>query len=410
MQGGLRGARLVGGCAALALVASCGGGSGGGSTGGGSVTVTPAPTATSTATPTPSPSATATPTPTTTGAVASAVEANIPGVTNAVSEIQVSNRGLYILVDRPAGGSQMVKLHGDPTASNAWTVFVPDTNVDITDFAISNPYAEADRAIGFYYTGSRSSPFTQVWGSYAANNGGVSFRAEGIKTGVQFGTIERIAVGAVSGSAVATRSWIVERATLSPNPRRVFQEDGVYTSSNTIDDRFGTAATPTIAGADRIIAHPSDPNLYIALNDKLYVYSSSAQLRSYTFPDTNSFVDTMLWYQNDLYVGHGTGIFRIAAGGTTSRVATLSGPGAKFCISNGEMFLTTGEAINLQTSTRRDWVAKGNLSPAQSTQAQILRATLAGGLYCSGTATSTVIYTRSPTSVTGIRMITPVAP
>ena len=76
----------------------------------------------------------------------------------------------------------------------------------------------------------------------------------------------------------------------------------------------------------------------------------------------------------------------------------LTGLGGRFCLSGGE-------AINLQTGSRRNWVSKGDLSPQQSTTALLLTASLSAGIYCSPSAGGTVIYAPSINNI--IRMITP---
>ena len=60
------------------------------------------------------------------------------------------------------------------------------------------------------------------------------------------------------------------------------------------------------------------------------------------------------------------------------------------------IFLSTGEAVHLTTSTRRNWISKGNLSSSQTAAAGILKGRIGGGgIYCSSYGAGTTIYSYS---------------
>lgn len=65
-------------------------------------------------------------------------------------------------------------------------------------------------------------------------------------------------------------------------------------------------------------------------------------------------------------------------------------------MSAGEIFVASGQAINIQTRARRDWVARGSLTQAQATSENIMLAALAAnGVHCSAVAVSPLMYAYS---------------
>jgi len=396
------------GCSALAL-ASCGGES---ESGNGPVTL-PTPTPTATPSPTPTPTPTATPTPTSN--VATFTEGTIPGTQTMgamIHDLTATNRGLYMIHGGDlTNADRVIKLHGDPSSSNAWTAVTPDSTVSARlDIAPSNIYSEGDRAIFFYWRSQIQLPNggPDGWGSYTANTGGVSVTIREPE-GVDQITADHVAAGANTG-IVASRPWIVDGSF------QVRQDDGQYTAENSITDRFSTAAQPPLPGVvTALIAHRSDPELYVATGNRLFTYDASAMVHNWTFPADNAgdAIYDLIWNDNDLYIGFGNKLYVLRSGATTitsvgalNSVASIPG---RFCIQRGEAFLSSGEAINLQTGARRDWISQGTLSTAAAATAASLRASAAGGVYCS--QTGSVIYSlnleagKSPT----IRMVTPLA-
>jgi hypothetical protein len=398
--------RLATSSALIALLTACGGSDGGGSAGGGAVVL---PTPTPTPSPTPAPSATPTPSPTPTpsgaGQIASVDEGAIPDVTTAdsVQSFKVTNTGLYMKVDydNDSKADTIIKLRGTPAFSDAWYVATPNAGGGITDYAPSNIYSETRSGVAFYWAGPAGDRKDyERWGHHTVNNGGASIQADEAYFG-HYG-IDYVAAGARSGT-VASRPWILwyQPSTISEgNGHKIYQDDGAYSKPNTISDRFTTAATPHAPVSTSImLSHPSDPELYIGADNRLLVYSAAKLERSWTLPEAGSITD-MVWVDGKLYFAQGSKIYRVDGGTINSVVSNvvdpLAGIGGRFCISGGEIFLSTGEAVHLTTSTRRNWISKGNLSSSQTAAAGILKGRIGGGgVYCSSYASGTTIYSYS---------------
>jgi hypothetical protein len=401
--------RLVSSSALVALLAACGGGEDGGSAGGGTVvlpTPTPSPTPAPTATPTPTPTSTPTPTPSGAGQIASVDEGAIPGVTtvDSVQSFKVTNTGLYMKVDydNDSKADTIIKLRGTPSFSDAWYVATPNAGGGITDYAPSNIYSETRSAVAFYWAGPAGDRKDyERWGHHTVNTGGASIQADEAYFG-HYG-IDLVAAGARSGT-VASRPWVLwyQPSTISEgNGHKIYQDDGAYSKPNTISDRFTTAATPHApVSTSSILSHPSDPELYIAAENRLLVYSAAKLERSWTLPESGWITD-MTWVDGKLYFALGTKIYRVDGGVINSVVSNVNDvligmSGGRFCISGGEIFLSTGEAVHLTTNVRRNWISKGNLSSSQTAAAGILKGRIGGGgVYCSSYASGTVIYSYS---------------
>jgi hypothetical protein len=385
--------QLLSGCVLAMLLTACGGEGSGGGGGGSSSASAPTPAPMPTPMPTPSPSPSPSPPPPT-GAVASYTEGVVPGTSSnnlSVGLFTATNRGLYMVhIGNLGFPNRVIKMHGDPSASNGWTVVTPDNrNNSYITIAPSNVYSEADRAVSFYWASSPNQSGDQLWGNSTANAGGVSTTArEPFGTASGFPGIERVAAGGTTG-VVTTRSWVVAGF-------RIYQDDGAYTAANTITDRFGQAATTALPGPpSALISHPNDPILYVGSGNRLFEYDAGQLRRSWTFPQSGD-VSDLIWHDGNLYIGQGSRVYRLQGASinefTTIDVMSPSNPG-RFCISGGEIFASNGEAINLNTRSRRSWVTRGTLTAAQQTSASIVSAAAASQIYCSSSATSTRIYT-----------------
>jgi hypothetical protein len=371
------------------------------------IVVNPSPTPAPAPAPAPAPTPTPTPPPPGTGSLASYSEGAVPGLaaSDFVMDLKVTNRGVYF---RAADGTdarpdRVIKLHGNPAGLNAWTTVTPDSRAGtlLFDFAPSNIVSEPDRAVSFYWA-SGVATVSDRWGHYTANTGGVSIEAEEpFVIPRTFGQIDRVAAGAVNG-IVAQRPWIVEDYPYAGKGYLIYQDDGAYTKQNTITDRFSKAATPDLAVQPSVIvSHPIDPHLYVASGDRLYVYDADRQIRTYTFPSSLTGFTDLIWYQGDLYAGHGDSVYRLRAGQAAFEVLASSslpafGLPGRFCVASGEIFVATGHAINIQSRARRDWVARGTLTQAQTVNETIIRGALAAsGVHCSAGAVSPLIYSYS---------------
>jgi len=407
MRQGRIGVRLALGCALLGLLSACGGEDSGG---GPVVLPTPSPS------PTPSPTPTVTPTPTPTGQVASVDEGTIPGVTAAdgVSAFKVTNAGIYMAV-RFADETKsdvIVKLRGTPQYSDAWYTATPLTASGsyVDDYAPANPYSESRLGVSFYWAGwTPSEENGDHWGFHTVNNGGVSIIADARHFG-HYG-IQLVAAGGRSG-VVTSRPWIMwyEPSTIGDSGYHIYQDDGAYTGSNEISDRFGTMATPPLPdGASSMISHPDDPELYVAAGNQLFVYGPDKLDRSWTMPEAGTITD-MTWVDGKLYFAQASKVYRVN-GDTINSVADI-GPGlgieGRFCISRGDIFLPSGEAINILSGTRRNWISKGTLTAQQETMVGLLTGAIGAGIYCSSYASATLIYSYNP--IDGkMRAITPLS-
>jgi hypothetical protein len=399
-KAGLRRIALLAGVALLSTLSACGGD--GGSSGGGGTVVTP-----------PSPTPSPTPTPTPTGSLAVFTEGKIPGLQGAdlVLDFQVTNRGLYMRVVRESATARgaIIKLHGDPRVSEAWTITEPEgaAGATILSYAPSNISSESDQTVCFYYAAlDGSAEKSLIWARYNATPESVPIRTTETPSTT---TIPHVAPGAGS-SCSASRAWIIYQTATEDQVR---QEDGVYTEANTILDRFGRAATPSLArGASRVmVSHPVDPQLYVGAGNQLSLYEARRLLNSWSFPEGAIGFTDLIWYGSDLFIGYGSQIYRLS--GTTLELFAdnvAAGEGAqrgRFCVTQGEVFLPNGEAIDVQTKTKRNWISKGELSSAQTATAQTLVGSLNSGVYCSAVNPNATIYT--PAARDQIRVITPVS-
>lgn len=368
------------------LLASCGG-----SDGGGAPVVTPTPT------PTPSP----TPVP---GVVATMTTGNIPGLVadSSVNKAEASNQGLYLLVSsrllngRPA--DKIVKLQGDPSAASAWTTVLPEPEGSIADFAVANPYSEQNGDVDFYYierNGLTTTPIggtVQIWGRYSTIAGLSARSTVEITQGIQ-GPL-RIAAGAPVGST-SQLSWI---AVFSPSTGTyvIRRDTGTTSDADKLYTRFSHPASPSIAGPyiedySRLFANPTQSRLYSVIGQTLYVYDADSRLASYPLQDTLAKTDTMFFYDGALYFGYSDAVWRLGADGALVRLATKDTE-ENFCITGGDIYFAKGDAVNLQTTTRRNWISTGTLTASQSTQADNVRGVSPYRIYCSASAATPTIY------------------
>lgn len=402
-----RALKLAASSVVLAFLSACGGEEGGSD--GGIVTV-PAPP------PAPSPTPTPTPTPVATGQVASVDEGSIPvGPNDLVTNFKVTNAGLYMAVsyDDETKPDAILKLRGTPAFSDAWYSTVPNNTANgfVNDFAPVNVYSESRSELTFYWAGRDfSGDGVERWGLHTVNGNGVSTFAE--ERSIGFYGIKLVASGARNG-VVASRPWILwyQPSTVGNSGYSIYQDDGAYTKANSISDRFSTPATPPLPGdGSAMFSHPSNPELFVVAGNKLFLYGPNTLTRSWTLPEGGIATD-MMWVGDALYFGYAGKVYK-TDGATLRSIADVgtAGFGAEggYCITGGEMFLTSGEAINLSSSTRRNWIKKGQLSSAQTTAAQRLElAALSSRVFCSNYASGTTLYLVSPTS-RSVRVVTPV--
>ncbi len=352
------------------------------------------------------------------GQVASVDVGTIPVASgDIVQNYKVTNAGLYMSVsyadtNKPNG---IIKLRGTPAFSDAWYTAVPisASGSFVEDYAPSNVYSETRTGIGFYWSGYTPENGGKIrWGLHTANTGSPSTFAEENSFGY-FG-VKRVASGARSGVA-ASRPWIqwYQPTTVGNNGYKIYQDDGQYTSANTIADRFGTEATPALAGtANIMISHPDKGELYVGSGNVLAVYTATGRTQSWTLPGSGSIID-MMWVDGTLYFSQGGKIYKTTGSSTVTSFADTSAVGSaggSFCISRGEIFLPNGDAINLQTNAKRNWFKKGTLSTSQSTAAQEIEFALlsSAGIYCSSYAPATTLYVPSASGKT-VHVITPIA-
>lgn len=289
------------------------------------------PSPTPTPSPTPSPSPSAVP-----GVLATMTEGPIPGSTlsDVVDDAEASNQGLYIHVtSRLSSGTQadkVVKLEGDPAAQSAWKTILPEPDGRMS-FAVANPYSEPRGVVDFYYVESNdhvTSPIGGiqiVWGRYSTV-AGVSARSREERTQ---GLNAPVAVAA--GNPVGSdqqKSWIVFGFP-STSTYVVHQDDGIYTDGgSSFFDRFSVSATPSVTGLlngtnhIRVIAHPTESRLYLAVNGTLYAYGPTTQIASYKLGDDILPTDTIIYYQDSLFIGYGDGIWQQASDGTMTKITT----------------------------------------------------------------------------------------
>ncbi len=404
-----RGLKLTASSIVLALLSACGGEEG--SSDDGIVTVPAPPPA-----PTPSPTPTPTPTPVATGQVASVDLGSIPaGANDLVTNFKVTNSGLYMAVnyDDETKPDAILKLRGTPAFSDAWYSTIPNNtaNGSVSDYAPVNVYSESRSELTFYWAGRDfTGDGVERWGLHTVNGNGVSTVAEERSFG-SYG-IKLVASGARNG-VVASRPWILwyQPSTVGNSGYSIYQDDGAYTKANSISDRFSTPATPPLPGdGSAIFSHPSNPELFVVSDNKLFLYGADKLIRSWTLP-TGGVATDMMWSGDALYFGFAGKVYK--TDGTTLRsIADVNTTGfaveGGFCITGGEMFLPTGEAINLLSNTRRNWIKKGQLSSAQASAVQQLElAALSSRVFCSSYATGTTLYLVSP-ATRSVRVVTPV--
>jgi hypothetical protein len=341
------------------------------------------------------------------------LEGDVPGLQgrDSVTDFQVTNRGLYMRVTREsaAASDAIIKLHGDPGIGSAWTITEPEgaAGTKLLSYAPSNLSTEADQTVCFYYAATQTSPSpTLIWAKYNASAGGVSPRMTGDPA---VATISHVAPE-IGNGCLSGRSWILYK---TASEDQVRQEDGVYTSAQTILDRFSRVATPALASGSTkaIVSHPTDALLYVGADRELSLYDTRKRVNSWTLPENAGPFTDLIWYENALFIGYGRRIYRL--NGTTLDIFSDDPVGPEgnargnFCVSRGEVFLANGEAIDVSTKAKRSWISKGSLSGEDSTRAQTLATSFNLGVFCSAASTNTLIY--APTLDRRIRVITPVS-
>ena len=388
----LRGLKMVLCAAGLCLVAACG-------DEGGSPRPTPTPSSSPSPSPTPSPGVAS-------FSQGTPVSPRIVYDFDAPIKFHATNRGIYALLDPPVadGASVVVKLHGDPADAGAWSVVEPEVippgtvafgPPPVHAIAPVDAYAESDRAFDFYWLS------TDAWGRYTAGVAPVRNR-RGAAIDPVSGLDTRPFMIA-SGGSTAGRSWYVsqrQNRTDAGYSFGVYQDDGAYTGAGTIEDRFSTPASPPLQTRPNIVvAHPTEPLLYIAAGNAIYVYDRDKAVRSFAFPApaVQGFTD-LAWAQGDLYVSYNSDVWKLAANSAepvpfTPLPANSPKTQGRFCIAGGELYLTDGEAVDLQTKLRRNWIKQGALSASQSEVADMLLQTLGRGIYCSPAKAQPEVYT-----------------
>lgn len=361
--------------------------------------------------------------------MAAVVTGTIPGAgpQAPVGDLQATNRGLYMLVSADSGDT-VVKVHGRPDGSNAFSVTRPDERpgASIFDFAVTDPFNEGDRAISYYWAGIADTPTAQDgfrFGLHVENIGNLPSFFDRDPYPLGFGFLGLVAAG-YGGGSVASRPWATSYSATSgsatgENGWAIYHDDGAYTADRTIADRF-SAARPLVPDQPQmIVSDRSDAQLYVGAGNRLYVYGPDSLKRSFTFTNADSFglgFQGMQIGGESLYVAYGSVVYRLASAGSTQMtvVADLSGSAyagmgaGLFCVGSSEVFLADGTAVNIASGQRRDWISRGSLSSEQTLQEQTLRATLSSGIYCSSALAAPVIWSIDPTSGSRIRMITPV--
>jgi len=337
------------------------------------------------------------------GAVASVDKGQIPGFQSGsvVTGLVATNNGLYMHMLGDSGES-ILKLHGNPIFDNWSRVNFSD----VRDFVPMNLYSERDDEMSFYWAGGGE------WGLETINTGTPGF------TETDDITIRRVAAGGREGIST-TRPWVVA----SDNPHGlggnywVYQDDGAYSAGSNASNRFTTPADSKIftdSSGLVLLSHPKDPRLFVGHGTDLYVFSGSGIESAISLTPTDTFqsFNQFLWYDGELWMGFGNRILRRSADGKIYDFAEVEAAGfmggvlpGRFCIKNGEVLTVDGRAISIANGSVRNWISRGDLSPAQQAEADILRATLSGGIYCSPDNMASVVYTLSPTDPGVIRMI-----
>lgn len=338
-------------------------------------------------------------------AVASVDEGQIPGYHSgsSVSHLVATNNGLYMQMG-DATGTTILKVHGNPIFDN-WSAV---RFSHVYDFAPLSPYSERDDEFSFYWAGG-----DKKWGLYTENTG-----TPGVTEQDDL-TIRRVAAGGRQGISTS-RPWVVakDNAYNLGGNYWVYQDDGAYTAGFNASNRFSTPAgsnTFTHTSGLVLLSHPTEPRLFVGDGTALHVYSASGIESSVniTADDAFQYFNQFLWYDGELWMGFGNRILRRAADGRIYDFAEIEDPaymaggalGGRFCITGGEVLTVDGRAISIAHRTERSWISKGNLSPAQQSEADILRATLSGGIYCSPDTTGSAVYALSTVKPGVIRMI-----
>lgn len=325
---------------------------------------------------------------TTSAQIATVTLGTVPGNEQGILSILepvATNRGLYFKVLHPDDSGSVFKLHGLPGFVNSWT---SAKFPSVSAFAVSNPYSEPERGFAFYWHGwSGASPPVRRYGFYVANSNLPGYEWEDDIA------ISAIAAGGVNGT-LTPQPWVIANgfSNINSDMQYVFQQDPGANSLSKTSGLFRIKAEEAYRGlgGNKMLSHPENPELYVADGDVLHVYSSSALKKSIAFPSSLFGIQTLLWAENALWIGHADGVYRMGDNYQPVKFTQLQSfnpasqaLGGSFCIQNGEIMTSDGMAMNTTFKTIRSWLSTGTLSPTQQVEAGMLRAYLAPGIYCS---------------------------
>jgi hypothetical protein len=207
--------------------------------------------------------------------------------------------------------------------------------------------------------------------------------------------VHTVAAGGREGIAT-TRPWVIASggAFTNNDEQYVYQDDGQYTGNNPpkASDHFSARADNVSlrGGVDAVLAHPTDPTLFVAYGNELSTYSSSQLLAKEPLPSPLSAADVvrdMVWVDGSLWFSYGSRFFQRTGPGAFREVARLSNdlammlPG-RFCMKSGEVFGADGIATRVSDGRTRNYIYKGNLTGQQQVDGPMLAATLSGGVFC----------------------------
>lgn len=331
------------------------------------------------------------------GAIASADIVAIPSGASYADSFVATNNGLYMRLFDATGATGLMKLHGNPIFSDAWSP-ITFTGGELMTWAPANTRTEKAGEVSVYYVTEQDDPndpqkSTGKFVSYTVNTGGPGYTETDDR-----GILQIVPGSGAEAGIFAFRPWAKTAFAL-------YADGGQYSGARTTSDRFRTAVPDPdgkenpvtrlkeldLSAGVAMIAHPTDPRLFAGDGGTLYEISSSkveARTQLPTASDSFASITNMVWSNGELFFAYDGKIWRRATSGQITAFANVdantAGFGAQeglFCIQGGEVLMRGGTAKSIFWGTERPWLIRpGTLTTDQMMKSIYFQ--VLSGVYC----------------------------
>lgn len=331
------------------------------------------------------------------GAIASADVVAIPSGSSFADSFVATNRGLYMRLFDATGATGLLKLHGNPIFSNAWSP-ISFSGGELMTWAPANTLTEVDREVSVYYVTQRPDPANPnksigTYTSYTENTGGPGFTETD-----DLGILRIITGPGPEAANYAFRPWAKTAFAL-------YGETGEFGGGRITSDRFlnviadpdgavnpatGVKAPLDLSASVPMSSNPTDSTVFAGEGNTLYEIGRFSVISRTQLPATNSFtgVSNMQWANGELFFAYDGKIWRRSYDGKITQFAVLDallgGFGQQeglFCIQGGEVLMRGGTAKSIYWGTERPWLIRpGTLTPDQQLKSVYFK--VLGGVYC----------------------------